>query len=529
MAKKTKIQHFKNVLFIFCLISIITGCASKEKPAIENIKSIQAYTDLCFYGQKLTQVDITYEGNVDLSEVSESTYILLDRGYANPDFEKITIESLDVNEQVVSLKITTDAEALEDNAMIYSGDNATGSRTKNPLGLYPTGPWYRDINGVIHFGKEDSGDYKANTTGEGYQTRQCLELKLYHAGENEEIAAALANQNGSYNSEGLWLPTIDINYGEGGFQTFETLNIEVPTTATDGDKFVKGWAYFPENFDNNRSDKYPLIITIAGYGISYWKLEDGTNNFGTGLNFDGSGFRWMGNDAIVLNIHDRSHTGGDDYKFYEDDYNVIQYFIKNYNADSKDITLTGNSRGTIACNTIASTYPGLINTLVLNNGSMGTGIAGKNMFEGAWTDKEWQEAAKNGMSIWALDGELDTNNKDIYKTAISYYKKAGWSDQWIAENIRITGFPTELYYYWGETDHSTTKMTYWYFFDNLYYGPDAKIENGELIYNSKLNTGDTYQLKGRLTEGKYNKEGFDYTIYGETLREWVLTRDYEIR
>ncbi len=514
------------LLFLGLILSFaFSGCQQKVQPAVNNIEQIQAYTDLCFYGQKLTKVEITYAPNVDLSSINPADYVLLDRGYANPDFDTIRIESVAVNGSVVNLKITEDTEALPDNAMDYIGDNASGARTKNPLGVYVSGPWYRSVDGTIYFGSEDSEKYKANTTREGYQARECLELKLHHADEPLEGAACLANEDGSYNAEGLWLATIDANYGEGGFKSFEEIGIEVPTTATDGDQFVKGWAYFPENFDSNRAEKYPLIISIQGYGISYWKLEDGTNNFGTAVSFDGSAFRWMGNDAIVLNIHDRSHTGGVEYKFYEDDYNVIQHFITQYNADPEKITLSGNSRGTVAVNTIASSYPGLINTLILNNGALGSGIAGKEMFTGGWTEKEWKEAAKSGISIWVFDGELDTNNKDVYKTAVSYYQAAGWPSEWIADNIRITGFPTNLYYYWGETDHSTTKMTYWYFFDQPYFGTDCKVENGELVYNSKLKTGDKYQLKGRLVDGTYNKEGFEYVVYSENLRDWVLSRD----
>lgn len=509
------------------MIPYFNDISNKLDPAVSNIKNIRAYTDLCWYGQKLTKVDITYRNNVDLSGVNTDTYILLDRGYANPDFAEVVIESVTVNRQVVTLKITEDTEALENNALIYSGDNSTGARSKNPIGLYATGPWYRSVDGVIHYGDQDSGKYMANTSGDGYQTRTCLDLKLFHSGETEADAACLANQDGTYNVDGLWLPTIDFNYDDGGFRTFEALGIQVPTTATDGDIYVKGWAHFPADYDRNRKDKFPLIITITGYGTSYWKHKDGTNNFGTGLNFDGSGFRWMNCGAIVLNIHDRSHTGGDDYKFYVDDYNVIQYFIQNYNADPEAITLTGNSRGTIACNTIAATYPGLINTLILNNGSLGTGIAGKNMFEGTWTEKEWKNIVKYGTSIWVFDGEQDTDNNENFLKAISFYKAAGWSEEWIADNIRLTGFPTRLYHYWGETDHSTTKMTYWYFFDKPYYGPDAKIVNGELVYDAKLKKGDTYQLNGRLVDGKYNKQGFNYIIYNDTLRDWVLSRDYE--
>lgn len=72
-------------------------------------------------------------------------------------------------------------------------------------------------------------------------------------------------------------------------------------------------------------------------------------------------------------------------------------------------------------------------------------------------------------------------------------------------------------------------MTYWYFFDNPYYGPDSYVEDGELVYNSMLSAGDTYQLLGRLSGGVYKKEGFDYVIYGENLKDWVLSREYQTR
>lgn len=522
-------KKIKSILALLFIIPVIAGCTSSQKPAVANITSIQAYTELAFYGQKLSRVEITYQDNVDLTALTPDSYILLDRGFANPDFARVTIASVDVNDQVATLNITMDTEALAANELIYSGDDATGSRGRNPLGAYVTGPWYRSLDGTIHFGEEDSGQYRANTTGYGYQTRASLELQLYHAGESPAEATRLADERGVYDAEGLWQPTIDANFGEDGFRTFEDLGIQVSTTATDGDDFVKGWAYFPPGYDTNRPEPYPLIISISGYGTSYWKHEDGTHNFGSGLYFDGSAFRWMDNDAIVLNIHDRSHTGGEDYKFFEDDYNVIRHFIQNYNADAQAITLTGNSRGTIAVQTIASTYPGLINTLILNNGFMGSGIAGRDMFEGVWSDEVWNTVAGNGTSIWVFDGEQDTENLENYQKAVSIYKSAGWSDEWIADNIRITGYPTGIFHYWGETDHSATKMTYWYFFDTPYYGPDATVVNGELVYNTRLDAGDSYQIKGRLIEGEYNKEGFNHRIYGESLRDWVLTRDYETR
>lgn len=160
----------KGLLLPFLLLIVISGCQSpKVAPAVENISSIQAYTDFCWYGQKLTKVEITYEDNVDLSKVADSTYTLLDRGYAHPDFAEAKITSIDITGQKVTLNITTDTEASADNTLNYIGDDAEGARTKKPIGLYATGPWYRAVDGTIHVGEGDTPPYKANTSRDGYQ------------------------------------------------------------------------------------------------------------------------------------------------------------------------------------------------------------------------------------------------------------------------------------------------------------------------------------------------------------------------
>lgn len=64
--------------------------------------------------------------------------------------------------------------------------------------------------------------------------------------------------------------------------------------------------------------------------------------------------------------------------------------------------------------------------------------------------------AKTGLRAWIFDAEQDFNNIDYVEEQIKAFKEAGYSDQWIAENLRLTCFPSELFYYWGESDHSTT-------------------------------------------------------------------------
>ena len=102
----------------------------------------------------------------------------------------------------MTLTIDDGSAATANNKLVYTGDQKEGPRERNVFGIYATGAWYRDVNGVIYYGKEDSGEYKANTTGMGYQSRACLELKLRHAGEAESAAACLATARASITPAG---------------------------------------------------------------------------------------------------------------------------------------------------------------------------------------------------------------------------------------------------------------------------------------------------------------------------------------
>ena len=77
-------------------------------------------------------------------------------------------------------------------------------------------------------------------------------------------------------------------------------------------------------------------------------------------------------------------------------------------------------------------------------------------------------------------------------------------------------------------------MTYWYFFDQPYQGPDAEIiEGGEmrkvdvigsvrLVYHNALAAGDTYEITEGVNEAV---EGFQYQIYDDSVLEWALSRE----
>ena len=522
-----------------------TGVASAQKAeetlTVDDIASIQAYTDETIYGTGVVEVVVTYKDGVDLSGVAADSYILEDRGSLSPDYGQIAIESAAVDGQTVTLTIGDASQATAKNALIYSGENA-GVRERNAFGIYSTGAWYRDAEGIIHYGSEDTEEYAANTTGMGYQSRACLELKLRHAGEAESAAACLANEKGQYNEGGLWLETVDRQFGEGGFQSFAELGIQIASTAaeaTDGthDQYVKGYAYIPDNYDPANG----IVFTLQGQGISYWQLQDGCNNDGTGIMYDSATTSWADNGAIVVNIHDRSSAGKGDYSnyydFVVDDVNAMKYFIETYDITGP-IVLQGNSRGTVASSNVIKALAGLEYT-VNSDEARGTNQLDKSVYDfeidtficqngmfgrGVYTEADYQAIAETGLKVWIFDGEQDTNNIDTYTAYVAAAEAAGYDEAWIAENIRLTCYPSEIYAYWGESDHSTTRINGWYFDDAAYYGPDLTMVDGEIVYNTQLSDGDVYTVlaRGASRDGGMEKTGFEYTVYDELFQEWAL-------
>ena len=521
------------------------GVASAQKAeetlTVDDIASIQAYIDETIYGTGVVEVVVTYKDGVDLSGVTADSYILEDRGSLSPDYGQIAIESAAVDGQTVTLTISDASQATARNALVYTGEDA-GARERNAFGIYSTGAWYRDAEGIIHYGSEDTEEYAANTTGMGYQSRACLELKLRHAGEAESAAACLANEKGQYNEGGLWLETVDRQFGEGGFQSFAELGIQVPSTAaaaTDGtqDDYVRGYAYIPDNYDPANG----IVFTLQGQGISYWQLQDGCNNDGTGIMYDSATTSWADNGAIVVNIHDRSSAGKGDYSnyydFVVDDVNAMKYFIETYDITGP-IVLQGNSRGTVASSNVIKALAGLEYT-VNSDEARGTNQLDKSVYDfeidtficqngmfgrGVYTEADYQAIAETGLKVWIFDGEQDTNNIDTYTAYVAAAEAAGYDEAWIAENIRLTCYPSEIYAYWGESDHSTTRINGWYFDDAAYYGPDLTMVDGEIVYNTQLSDGDVYTVlaRGASRDGGMEKTGFEYTVYDELFQEWAL-------
>ena len=573
------------VMMIFALASISFAAPKDAKTLTANdVKSLQATTDMTPYGQGLTQVEIVYNDGVDLSGLSASNYkdiyLLEDRGTQTPDYGQIELSGFKVDGQTVTLYVYQDTYATEDNKLIYNGPNKEGSRSRNAFGIYCTGPWFRAVDGTIYTNNAVDGytTIPANVKAlrlSGYQKRESLELRLRHTGDAENSYLSLVDTaTGKYTSNNKWLETKDFGFnaddGRGTLKSFEELGIKIKSTGANltsavSDEYVRGFLYVPNDYDSSK--KYPLVFTFTGDGTSFWKLSDGTNNFGSGVMYDAATTAWLGEEAIVVNVHDRSAVGANyydeneakakqdlDYDYVVDDVNVIKYLIEHYAVDKTKIIIHGNSRSTMAASTIIQALAGrpysndqdamtwgssertktldktvydfTIGTFLCNNGLFGGPTGGYNL----WTDEDRAAIAETGLRAWIFDAEQDFNNIKAVEDQTKAYKEAGKTDEWIAENLRLTAFPSELFYYWGESDHSTTRINYWYFGEpkngrGIFYGSSCNVEAGLLYYNPKTEIGKTYQITTRgIRSDQGTKDGHEYTVYADNFINWALEK-----
>ena len=544
MKKINRILAIALAAFMAAGLAAVPARAEKVQlnlPSMDDVESIQAYLDGTFYGNHLVQVDVTYKEGVDLSGIDANSYILEDRGTVTPEFGRVATGDVTVNGQVVTIEVPMVSAATAINDLVYSGPGA-GSRQRCSYGATVTGPWYRDPEGQIFFGKEDTEEYKANWSNQGYQARPTLELKLRHCDETPETAECLADEKGQYNAEGKWLPQIDRQFE--GWQTFEEAGIEIPTTAnkevvTDGtgDDFCRGIFFVPENYDPEAG----IVFILQGQGICYWQLVDGSNNYRTASYFDTATSSWANTGAIVVQLNDRSSSGPGEYievyDFVLDDATVMKYFIETYGVTG-NIVVQGNSRGTMASDVLIKALAGqpyhpweqwmgsgreyeldhmldkeefnfTVDCYICQNGSFGGNY---------WTDEGWKAIIDTGMKAWVFDGEQDSNNVETVQK---------WIDMGgDPEKVRLTGVNSEIFYFWGETDHSMTRVNGWYFADAPYYGPSARVDaaTGELVYSEPLADGDKYTLPARGNKVGSSKDGYEYTIYDDLFHFWALEK-----
>ncbi|MDD6212047.1 MAG: hypothetical protein PUB22_02690, partial [Clostridiales bacterium] len=486
--------------------------------------SIQATTEPNFYGHKVSTVEITFAEDTDAETLAAATFTLYDRGSANPQFGKVKITDVDVVGKTVFLNIDQGSDKVTD-------------RSRNSFGTLNTTGWYADLEGNIYCGTEQTTDALGKTIYPNTAKKTCQgrELDLILCINETDITEGIMSTDGAGHklADTVWQDTIKI-----GLEEVQTVMVDVGWeakgyTLVNNEGKVPVQIIYPEGYDVNRKEAYPVVVYQCGGGVCYWELTDTSvegvlapaHNLGCNAVYDNMMTEWHAEypEAVVMavNVHSTDTPNA-----AREIAGVLDYGIANWNLDRDKILIVGNSQGTLIGSDVIRQRPDLIGAYLECNGNFGANIAVTgtdgtlaNSSLGSWTEEEINNIIANNVSVWMFNGETDGNNPGVQQDTIKVYsdlfRKAGKSEQWIADHVRASGLQSWKFKEWGETDHSVTKVVAWNYIANPYNDPN---EGGKT-----LAVGDTYKFAGKEESYAYYEYtmDYDYTVYEESVAEWV--------
>ena len=531
------LEHFSSVVAEDGTVTrYYSASAFAEDDAIEILKSLQdEVTDIDytivknFYGYKVGEVTVTFEEDVNADKLAAADFTLYDRGSANPYFGEVKTSDVKVDGNVVTLTID-------------QGTDKTADRSRNTFGAMTTTGWYMDTEGNIFFGSEDANDelgiaINPNLTGKSCFPRENLDLILCVNGTDIEDGIKSTDGHGNLQEDSVWdeitdesgLSDIKLEMVDPGWKA-EGYTIVNEMEKTEGK--VPVHVIYPEGYDKNRAEKYPVIFYQAGGGVCYWELTDlnqagvyaPATNLGDNTVYDVMMTKWHEAvpEAIIMSVNVHSNLTESPREIA----GVLDYAVKNWNVDQDKIVGVGNSMGTLITSELIRIRPDLVTAFVECNGNLG-GMASAVKLDGTlansslgnWSEKEVQAFIENEVSVWMFNGETDGDNpaaqQDVIEIVKDLYREAGKSESWIDGHVRASGLQSWKFKQWGETDHSVTKVVAWNYIENAY----TDVNAGQ----PALAVGDTYRFTG--AEANYNKYqytmDYDYTVYEESVSQWV--------
>ena len=515
----------KTLVLAALLLAGSMAFAGKADAAVtEGVESIQATVNANFYGYKVGSIDITYAEGTDLSEAKLEDYTVYDRGFNNPEFGPLNLSEIEVNGNVVTLIVDKGTDKVEDRKRETYGTLCTSSA------------WYIDKEGNLHYGEEAYTDalgieFQANTLKKGLQWRENMDLILCIGDQAITEGYASTNGLGQLLDDSLWAETIladDLDKVQ-----LEMVNIgqEAPDyTLLSDEGLVPVFVIYPDDYDVNREEPYPVVDYQCGGGVCYWETNNGeetpANNLGCNVVYDVMMTEWHRQrpDAIITSVNVHSYNTEN---AAAEIAGVLDYAAENWNVDPTKTVVVGNSQGTIITSDLIRQRPDLVNGYVVCNGDFGIGSFNitpdgtlANSTWGEWTYKEVANIIANEVSVWMFNGETDGMNpvgqQDLIPQVKELYREAGKDEDWIALHVRNSGLQSWQFKKWGETDHSVTKVVAWKYLGAPYNDPN---EEGEA-----LEAGATYKYTG--AEEGYANYGFtadyEYVVYPESVAEWSL-------
>ena len=476
----------------------------------EDVESIQAFTDYNFYGLRLNRIVIQFRNGTNMTGAGNAeNYKVWDRAFQKGEFEeagaKGAIESVDVEGFTVTLNFSQDP----------AGNEAFGMMCTSLWAVAETSEGTYEIKSK---GQGDGKDYQ-------YFTRENLDLVLgLGQAATQEEGIASTDTFGHMLAGTVWQEQDNGIYDEFNLTWVDAADEEDATRFEAQDGKVPVHYYVPDSYDADEG--MPLVLYVTGNGTSYWEAWDGdshkigdgkviSNNLGTNVSFDEAVSQWAETGEVIVaspDVHsDKNKSAATDVA------NTIKYFQENYNISK--VILSGNSNGTGITSQCVRDYTELVDVFLNYNGWFGDGpnqIFSSDRQKATWPEESVQHIADEGVAIWFFNGEKDplANPQftvNAYKQLIPYYQAAGWSDKWIADNLRISGFKDYKFVEWGVSDHSVTKVVA----SNYITSPYRDVyEDGGL-----LNVGDNYYMSDATRD---DVKQFAYTVYSESVKDWAL-------
>ena len=271
--------------------------------------------------------------------------------------------------------------------------------------------------------------------------RQCLN------GADIKDGIFSTDTKGNHLEDSVWAETIIAS----GFEKAELLSVNIGWECPDYDQVTENgevpvWVIWPEGYDPERPEPYPVVNYAAGGGVCYWQVaadpEKGiladANNLGCNLLYDTMTVEWAEQfpEAIVMSVNNHSYNTENAALEIN---SVLDYAIENWNADPDKILIVGNSQGTIIGSDCIRQRPDLIAAFLECNGNFG-GMGTPTTADGtvphstfaAWTMAELGALIDNEVSCWMFNGETDGTNaaaaQDTYKVLSDLYRQNGKSE-----------------------------------------------------------------------------------------------------
>ena len=476
----------------------------------EDVESIQAFTDYNFYGLRLNRIVIQFRNGTNMTGAGNAeNYKVWDRAFQKGEFEeagaKGAIDSVDVEGFTVTLNFSQNP----------AGNEAFGMMCTSLWAVAETSDGTYEIKSK---GQGDGKDYQ-------YFTRENLDLVLgLGQAATQEEGIASTDTFGHMLAGTVWQEQDNGIYDEFNLTWVDAADEEDATRFEAQDGRVPVHYYVPDSYDADEG--MPLVLYVTGNGTSYWEAWDGdshkigdgkviSNNLGTNVSYDEAVSQWAETGEVIVaspDVHsDKNKSAATDVA------NTIKYFQENYNISK--VILSGNSNGTGITSQCVRDYTELVDVFLNYNGWFGDGpnqIFSSDRQKATWPEESVQHIADEGVAIWFFNGEKDplANPQftvNAYKQLIPYYQAAGWSDEWIADNLRISGFKDYKFVEWGVNDHSVTKVVA----SNYITSPYRDVyEDGGL-----LNAGDNYYMSDATRD---DVKQFAYTVYPESVKDWAL-------